>query len=45
METLVQERCVACRRDAPRVTDEEVATLKPQIPDSELTEHEGVPRL
>jgi len=45
MDTLVQERCVACRRDAPRVTDEEMAALKPQIPDWELTEHEGVPRL
>ena len=45
MDTLVQERCVACRRDAPRVTDEEMAALTPQIPDWEITEHEGVPRL
>ena len=42
---LVAERCVACRRDAPRVTDEEVAALRPQIPEWELTEREGVPRL
>jgi len=42
---LVQERCVACRRGAPRVTPEEIAELSPQIPDWELTEVDGVPRL
>ena len=45
MDALVQERCVACRRDAPRVTDDEIAALKPQIPDWELTDREGIPRL
>jgi hypothetical protein len=29
---LVQERCVACRKDSPRVTDAEIAELQPQIP-------------
>ena len=42
---LVAERCVACRRDAPRVTPEEIAALKPQIPDWELVERDGIPRL
>ncbi len=42
---LVGERCVACRRGAPRVTAEEAAALRPQIPEWEPTEREGVPRL
>ena len=42
---LVAERCVACRRDAPRVTPEEIAALKPQIPDWEIVERDGIPRL
>ena len=44
MEPLVEGRCVACRRDAPRVTPEELAELKPQVPDWEVTERDGVPR-
>ena len=43
--TLVQERCVACRRDAPRVTQDEIDALMPQIPDWQLVERNGVPRL
>jgi len=42
---LVSQRCVACRRDAPRVTDEEMATFLPEIPEWELQDHDGVPRL
>jgi 4a-hydroxytetrahydrobiopterin dehydratase len=45
METLSQMKCVACRRDAPTVTDEEVAELLPQIPDWELVELDGIRRL
>ena len=45
MTELTQERCVACRRDAPRVPDEEIAHLKPQIPEWDLVERDGVPRL
>ena len=37
--------CVACRRDAPTVTAEEIAELSPQVPDWELVEVDGVPRL
>jgi 4a-hydroxytetrahydrobiopterin dehydratase len=43
--SLAGERCVACRRDAPTVTDAEIAELKPQLPDWELVEVDGVPRL
>lgn len=42
---LLGETCVACRRDAPRVTAEEIAELRPLIPDWILEEHDGVPRL
>lgn len=45
MEDLNQMRCAACRRDAPRVTDAEIAELKPQIPDWRLIERDGIPRL
>ena len=45
MPDLINERCVACRRDAPRVTDAEIAALKPSIPEWELVEREGIPRL
>lgn len=37
--------CVACRRDAPTVTADEIAELHPQVPDWELLEVDGVPRL
>jgi 4a-hydroxytetrahydrobiopterin dehydratase len=42
---LTQERCVACRRDAPQATEAEIAELLPQIPAWELVEVEGVRRL
>ncbi len=45
MSTLSAERCVACRRDSPRVTETEVAELKRQIPDWELVERDGIARL
>ena len=45
MEPLTQQRCVACNRDSPRVTDEEIAALHPQVPDWELVEVDGVARL
>jgi 4a-hydroxytetrahydrobiopterin dehydratase len=45
MEKLATLTCVACRRDAPTVTDEEVAELHPHVPDWELGEIDGVKRL
>ena len=45
MAALAQERCIACRRDAPTVTDAEAGELRPQIPDWQLIEVEGVKRL
>ena len=45
MEPLTQTHCVACRRDAPTVTPEEIAELHPQVPDWDIVEVDGVPRL
>jgi 4a-hydroxytetrahydrobiopterin dehydratase len=45
MSTLSAERCVACRRDSPRVTEPEVAELSREIPDWLLVERDGIPRL
>jgi 4a-hydroxytetrahydrobiopterin dehydratase len=45
MEALTQMKCVACDRDAPKVTSEEIAELHPQIPEWELAEVDGVERL
>ena len=45
MRTLSAERCVACRRDSPRVSADEIGELKPEIPDWQLLERDGVARL
>ena len=43
--TLAREKCVACRRDSPRVTDEEIAELHPAVSEWALTEDHGIKRL
>lgn len=43
--SLTSEFCQACRPDSPKVTDEERQELKPQIPDWEEVDVNGVPRL
>jgi 4a-hydroxytetrahydrobiopterin dehydratase len=45
MQSLEALHCVACRRDAPTVTADEIAELHPQVADWELVEEEGIPRL
>jgi 4a-hydroxytetrahydrobiopterin dehydratase len=45
MDALGNEKCTACRRDSPRVTEAEVLELKPQIPEWILLEREGIERL
>lgn len=45
MAELIREKCVACRRDSPRVTDAEMKELSPEIPDWKIVEHDAVPRL
>ena len=41
MVSLLQEKCVACRADAPRVTDKEMAELLPELPHWQVVEREG----
>ena len=45
MSTLSAERCVACRRDSPRVPVAEIAELQREVPDWQLVEREGIVRL
>jgi 4a-hydroxytetrahydrobiopterin dehydratase len=45
MTTLTNEQCVACRKDSPRVSDADIAELKPQIAAWNIVEHQGIPRL
>ena len=45
MSTLSRERCVACRRDSPRVTASEIAELKPEVADWQLLERDGIARV
>jgi 4a-hydroxytetrahydrobiopterin dehydratase len=44
-ERLAGMTCVACRADAPTVTDNEIAELHPQVADWELVEEDGIKRL
>ena len=45
MPQLYGEKCVACRRDSPSVTADEIAMLKPEVPDWQLVEDSGIPKL
>jgi 4a-hydroxytetrahydrobiopterin dehydratase len=45
MERLTEQKCVACRRDAPTVTEAELAELRVQVPDWEVVELDGIKRL
>ena len=38
-------KCVACRRDSPIVTQEELVELLPQVPKWNLIERDGIKRL
>ena len=44
-QQLYQQKCTACRRDSPPVTDNEVKELKPEIPEWELVQDGGIPKL
>jgi 4a-hydroxytetrahydrobiopterin dehydratase len=45
MTMLTNEKCTACRRDSPQVTEAEIRELKPQVPDWTLVERETIQRL
>ena len=45
MSELAQMRCTACRGGEPTLSDEEIAELRPQVPDWRIVERDGVKRL
>ncbi|MBO3463926.1 4a-hydroxytetrahydrobiopterin dehydratase [Aetokthonos hydrillicola Thurmond2011] len=45
MTDLAQEKCGVCNNDTPQVTEVEIKELKPQIPDWEILNIDGEPRL
>ena len=45
MSPLRAERCVACHRDSPQVSEAEIAELRREIPDWSVVERDGVARL
>ncbi len=45
MSELAAERCVACRADATRLTDDEIAGLRRQVPGWRVVVADGIPRL
>jgi len=45
MSALLNEKCAACRRDSPLVTEADIQELKPQVPDWTLVNRDGIQRL
>ncbi|GIX22150.1 MAG: putative pterin-4-alpha-carbinolamine dehydratase 1 [Gammaproteobacteria bacterium] len=45
MAELRNERCEACRPDAPRLDDAAIAALLPQVPEWQVIEIDGIKRL
>lgn len=45
MTGLAEKQCEACRPGAPTVTEEEIAGLKPQVPEWEIVERDGIRQL
>lgn len=45
MNNIIQQKCVACRADSPKVTEEEMAELLPQVPGWSVVERKGIPTL
>ena len=45
MSELNQEKCVACRRDSPHVTQDEINQLLPQVSDWSLVDEDGIRKL
>ena len=45
MNNLSNMKCVACRGGEPKLTDEQIADFKPQVPDWQVKEVDGMKRL
>jgi 4a-hydroxytetrahydrobiopterin dehydratase len=41
MESLAQQKCTACRKDSPLVTEEEIRELHPRVPEWQMSERKG----
>jgi 4a-hydroxytetrahydrobiopterin dehydratase len=44
-QQLYREKCTACRRDSPHVTEEEIKAFHPQIPEWNLVSEGDIPKL
>jgi 4a-hydroxytetrahydrobiopterin dehydratase len=44
-ETLAKGACEPCSKGAPKVTAEEIEELRPQVPEWQVVERGGIPRL
>jgi len=42
MEMLTQKKCVPCEKGAPTITQEKAEELKPQIPDWQMVDRDGM---
>jgi len=45
MEDLKNRKCEVCKIGAPAVTEEEIATLKPNVPEWEIVEEDNIKKL
>lgn len=45
MNTLAEERCVACRPDEPRLSDDQLSELLEQLPGWKVIEQDSIPCL
>jgi 4a-hydroxytetrahydrobiopterin dehydratase len=45
MEELTEQKCEACRVGAPPVSPEEMKQLQPQVPQWQMIEEDGIPKL
>ena len=45
MQSLTEMKCEVCRSGAPQLTDKEIATFKPQVPEWRVVERDGIRRL
>ena len=45
MTELAKMKCVACRGDEPKLTEDEITELKPDVPEWQVIEVDGVKRL
>lgn len=42
MDTLIQMKCVACRKGEPTASDAEIEAYHPQVSDWQIVEREGI---